>query len=465
MFGNHVYRQGITLALLLGMSFIAACTSTSVRQYQLSESSFKQGQYAAAFDHAVQSLQADIHNSQSQLILPEATRAALDHGLMQADQFKRQQQWDQMVREYEQIERMGVQLQAIQHALNLEQQQKRMIPEKELQRIDAIQRLAIPSVNLELDQARGEAAEAHYRQGQQWATAGRYRDAVAAFKRAREYRPGYRDTLTLEARYQRKADLADAQRYYHQGEQAAAGKHYRQAAEAFQTVLSYVPDYRDAATLSVRYKSLADQQDAQRNYQLGLAEARQGHYRDAANAFAQANQFVSGYLDAANLYQHYTRLADEQDAALYYNDGLRYFDQDEFKEAAAAFRKSDEFVPGFRNAREMAEEAEYAIAPRDYRVINMIKKEINEHGAGHRWFKEHSRSRFISMQVDHIRILNVGRYDRLRHEWPYRMHLELSGVVENRAGQHERVSSEVNETFYLYRDRKGRWEIDYSYRK
>lgn len=452
------------MLMVLTTLIVSACTSTSDKQFKLSQENLKSGNYSAAFDHAAQSLDAEIGNKKTQAIFPQIAKSAFDLHLSQIDIQEESKAWDNAVAHYEGMVSMQGEIESIQRALKAYISEQKKISSEDMAAMQAILDLTWPDIKARHLQARNAAAEAHYQRGKSLASADQYRDAVIAFKAALQFVPYYKDAITLAASFKHKADLADALHYYEVGQEAVEKQAYREAAKAFQDSAQYIADFRDARELANRYNHLANEQDAELHYQRGLDQANQAYYRAAAQAFERANSFVNGYRDSINLYRHYTQLANEDDASRYYKRALNALDQDRFYDAANEFRAANRSVPGFRDALDQAQRAEYIIPPSANTVINLVTQEIYDKGIQRRWFGDNSNAKFISTQLIQVRIQNRGSYNRHQGAWPYQIYIEVSGVVEDNVGNQIPISSAAYEAFILYRGHSGNWDADFQHR-
>jgi len=231
---------------------------------------------------------------------------------------------------------------------------------------------------------------------------------------------------------------------------------YRVAAIAFAKADGLIRGFKDARMLAVKYKAVADQEDALANYLEGERLVESHHYRGAAVAFAKAAEFVPGFRDADQLAAHYTDLADRDDARSYYRKGERLMDRQEFDQAAIAFDQADRFVPGFRHAREMAERARSYIAPEFFELRGLIQKSV-KNGIPLNWLKDVHHGYTEHVKISNIRIIRQGRFNRVHEYWPYR--LQVTGVcdLEDAKGNEQKLSFDNIVDYRVYRNDFGEW--------
>jgi tetratricopeptide (TPR) repeat protein len=178
-----------------------------------------------------------------------------------------------------------------------------------------------------------DEAGAQSLKGQEAYDAGRYDEAVAAFKRVTELTPNSakafyqlgvayetegRNKEAVEA-YKRAVALADrpeikALSYYNLANVLAADKRPREAVEAYKQVIAIAPN------------------EAVAHYNLGLAYAAAGQMKDAVESFRQAIKLKPDYAEAN------------------FNLGIAYGDLEQYREAADAFRRATQIKPDYAEA-------------------------------------------------------------------------------------------------------------------
>ncbi|MDQ6997319.1 MAG: hypothetical protein Q9M17_01225 [Mariprofundus sp.] len=462
---NSLIRSMINkgLALLVLSLLLSACVSASNKQFNLSQDSLKLGDYNSAFNHAAQSLEHEINNKKTLATFPGISQAAFNYHLSQAKNSAMNKQWDQTVQHYNAIASMQGRIEAIQVRLNAYIALEQKNSAREMDPIQAVLAITSPDVREANRGAKKSAADDHYQRALSLAQSKQYRDAVAEFKHTNSFIRCYRDACILSEKYQQLADKADALRYYNQGQMAASHGEYRNAQHAFSESIKYIPGFRDADKLAAHYRQLANMQDADIHYQRGLAQAEAGHYRLAANAFSRAIDFVTNYKNSQQLFRHYQRLANEDDAAAHYNHALSHLDQDEFLLAAAEFRRADQFVPGFRDALQQARWADALVPPDLYQIKELVIHEIQDHGMQARWYGNYTRKDFVSMSLGHV-VVKEGHFKRHRGVWIYPVYIEMSGVLQSHDGVRRPIATSTTERFILHRNKHGQWEAEFRHR-
>ncbi|TLS75820.1 hypothetical protein FE236_08750 [Mariprofundus erugo] len=456
MFNKHLRAIGAVL-IMLTMA-LTSCSSASDKQFQLLEQSLKHGDVQAAYDHAVASLTHDISNTKTLMLFPQVSTLAFNAAQSQAELQAHAEQWDQSVENYQLIENMQQQILQIKTRLRAYLTSQKSVPDRLDAQARAIFDIAPPDIHNALENARKQAASFHYDQGRMRADNQDFRSASQHFEKTDHYVPGFRDASALAYRYKQLADKADATYHYGRAETAAQNSEYRHAFEEFAEAVRYVPDFRDARAQAERYRKLADEEDARRYYEQGLRLANAQNYREAAGAFGKSEQFVFGFRDAAQLRDHYTRLANEVEAAEHYQRGVNLLDQTDFQTAAQEFRAANQLVPGFRDALNQAIWAEDVIPPENYEVIRLVSKEVNEHGIPPYWFGPHIESEdLVSWKLGVVRVIQRMEFDRHRRAWHYLMYAEFSGVVRVH-GTAAPDARSVQQEFILYKERDGSWD-------
>jgi len=145
-----------------------------------------------------------------------------------------------------------------------------------------------------------------------------------------------------------------AEAHYASGQRYAKGGSFRRAQAEFAGALSFINPYRNAAAQAAKNGHLADLADAKMYYGRAVQAVQQQQYRAAANAFARSDEFIPGYRDAYALESKYKAMADQADALLQYESVKQLAAERKYRAAAAAFTKALSFVPGYRDASLLA---------------------------------------------------------------------------------------------------------------
>ncbi|HYP01681.1 MAG TPA: tetratricopeptide repeat protein [Pyrinomonadaceae bacterium] len=146
----------------------------------------------------------------------------------------------------------------------------------------------------------------HYNLGQIYEEQGKYKEAVAAYKRA----------ITLkvdESMGEQPESILSA--YYNLANVYAVTNQHEQAITTFQEVIRRLPKV------------------ATTHYNVGLSQAALGKHRDAINSFNEAIKLKEDYSEA------------------YYNLGVAHSKLEEYPQAVAAFKKALEYNPEYALAR------------------------------------------------------------------------------------------------------------------
>jgi tetratricopeptide (TPR) repeat protein len=162
-------------------------------------------------------------------------------------------------------------------------------------------------------------------------------------------------SLTDVSQYRESAYKNAAEYHYLFAKRYSENEQYREAAEELEKSLSFVPNYKDARPLADKYKGLADQKDALKLYQKGKEFAEQESFREASSAFKRSLLFIPDYKDARLLADKYKGLADQKDAIELYQRGKEFAEQESFREASNAFSGALSFVPNYKDAGPLAD--------------------------------------------------------------------------------------------------------------
>jgi Curli production assembly/transport component CsgG len=228
-------RQQLSLAALAGgiLFLVTACETEHSRLYTSAQRDYAGRDYDAAVPKLARSLRIKPDYPKSQELIretfPKAVETHLDRireGKGSAAQFK----WDSVVAEYGALRQINEEVKSLPNLTDKKT--------KEPIRFD------VQDYSRELVEAKQNAAEDHYQEGQRYfgkeGLASRDK-AAQEFKSANGFVPNYKDGTTLAAEgYYQEALLLK------RGDDAAAQK---QAAKAFKAALEYVPGYKDAAPI------------------------------------------------------------------------------------------------------------------------------------------------------------------------------------------------------------------------
>jgi len=447
------------LFIVATVSLLMGCATVSEKNYKLAQQNMAKGDFAQAFDRAADALQANIHNHKAIAFFPAVADSAYEQKFSEIEQAKAAGERDSVAYAYDRIISMNRSLSTIQTSLAAYASTVRLTKVKRA----AMNRvLALPGFDVtgSREEAYERAAAGHYANADSHAASKSYRQASHEYKQALSFIAGYRDAVLLAAKTKRLADLADAKKSYRQGQQAVRNHQLRAAAQAFVKAESFVHGFRDAHALAAKYKMIADQEDALANYREGERLADEHQYRAAASAFERALSFVPHYRDADALAVHYTDLANREDARRLYRKGERLMDRQDFDQAARAFDQADGFVPGFRNARELAARARSFIAPEHFELRNLVQESVR-HGIPLHWLHDVHHGHTEHVKVATIRVIRQGRFNEFREFWPYRLRVSGSCELEISKDNEQQRSFDAVVDYRIFRDDFGDWKATF----
>jgi len=447
------------VVIFAALVLLASCASVSEKNQKLAEQSMQKGDYASAFDQASHSLNAEIGNHKTIALFPSIAENAFTQKLIEIDHFKAEANWDRAAYGYDRIIAMNRTVQSIQDAMRIYAPRVQVTKAKRaaMNQLLAIRQHDVAALH---DEAYEQAAAGHYGSGKRYQAAKDYRQAAGEFNRALSFVAGYRDAIKLAAETKHLADLADARIEYVKGVQAVGAHEHRAAATAFARADAFIRGFKDAHQLAMKYKAIADQEDALANYLQGERLAEAHHYRDAAAAFTTALGFVPDFRDAGLLSARYTDLANREDARRYYRKGERLMDRQEFDQAAIAFDQADRFVPGFRHAGAMADRARSYIAPEFFELKRLVQKSVDR-GIPLSWLRDVHNGYAEDVKISTIRIIRQGRFNATHEYWPYR--LQVKGVcdLEVAKGNEQKLAFDTVVDYRVFRDDFGEWRATF----
>jgi len=446
--------------IVIGLVLLSAgCATRSEQQLQLAQQSVQQGDYGAAFDQAAQSLQANIGNYKMIGLFPGIALQAYAQQLSGIEQHKQARDWDRAAHGYDRITAMNQTLNQLQQALATFGSRVNTSKSNRAA-INTMLAMVPHDVAVPRDEAYQNAAAAHYANGQRYAKGSAYRQAQAEFAGALSFINPYKDAGAEAEKNGHLADLADARIYYGRAVQAVQQQQYRAASIAFARANGFIPGYRDAYAQAARYKGLADREDALLRYQRGEQLAAGQHYREAAAAFTEALSFVPGFRDASLLADRYTGLANRADAGRYYAQGLELMQADRFAEAASSFERSDQFVPGFRDARDMAARAASFVPPDGYQLRHIVQQSVQQ-GIPLSWLHDVHRGYTEDVQIASVSVHRQGRFNQRREFWPYRLRVKGTCKLEIARGNEQVVAFDTVVDYRVFRDDFGGWQASF----
>jgi len=443
-------RYRYVAAMLVCAFLLGGCATVGERKAKHAEASYAQGDYDTAFDLGYESLVADAWDDRPIRLFPDLVMQVrrLHDQRIRADGGR---DWDSVARSYDRLKLVNKRLKTIQQWHSVERAQggerfDRNVTEANLERI-----ASLPQTPLEpgFRQAHEHAAQGHYDRATALAATQNFRQAVAEFRTAMRFLPRFRDAEQLALKNEQRANQKDARAAYAQGTSFASAQQYREAQHAFESALSFVPDYRDARVLVVRYKSRADQADAETRYTTALNHAQRGEYRLAASAFAACITFVPNYKDAQQQQQRYTQMANEQEAAEFYEQGLKFMVEQNYVAAEQAFNNANQRVAGFKDASHRARQAHNAIPPQGYEIKRAIAETLSR-DVPLTWLNvRHGHTEKVQLSELHIEW--IGSYDMRHQRWPVTVDVAGTCELEQRGREDKHLSFSQTATFNIER--------------
>jgi tetratricopeptide (TPR) repeat protein len=282
----------------------------------------------------------------------------------------------------------------------------------------------------------------------------KYRDASKKFMSADDITGNYKNAKTLASKYEAMADEKDAQICYDKGTAFVNTDNFRDASIQFNKAVSFMPNFKDAQALATKYKTIADENDAQICYNKGKTLVNVGNFRDAVIQFNKAVSFVSNFKDAKALATKYKNMADEKDAQAHYEKGQALMNQNEFKGAEKEFLSANNYVKGYKDALLLAEKARSAM-PNEAQIASAVTAALQE-GIPVSWVGNllgGSNAKLNSIKVEKIGIYN----DRERY-WPMQIRVIGSCLLNDPFNQGKEVSFDNIGDFILFKDDYGEWK-------
>jgi len=436
--------------ILTGLLLLAGCVSASDKHFNMAQESMKTGSFQQAFDQAAQSLQADISNKKTIVLFPAVVQGAYQQQTGRIGSARARADWDQVAHGYDRIISMNRVVKGIQQRLLQNRPGQQAGAEQGLA-VHALLALQARDVASPRDVAYQQAAAAHYERGNQLFALKQYRQASHQFKQTQAFIADYQDVIARAVKSTHLADLADARLSYQQAKQAVGRADYRAAATAFRQADAFIPGFNDARRLAVKYKQMADRADARRYYNDGERLAQQQQYREAAAAFQSALGFVADYRDAALLAARYVDMANQADALLSYNKASSLMAQQQFAEAATAFTRANHIVPGFRDAGAMAHKARLLMPPYRHQLQALVQASVI-HGVPLTWLDDVHQGYTEEVRIADVQIIRQGDFNARDEYWPYRLLVKGLCQLELPDGQKQDLSFETLVDYRIFRD-------------
>lgn len=176
--------------------------------------------------------------------------------------------------------------------------------------------------------------------------------------------------------------------------------------------------------------------------------------RKATVFFAKATSYVPDYKDAALLRDKYKRIADDADAETYYQDGLRLLKDSKFQDAATAFDKAQEFVPGYKDSAKLAEEAKNAM-PNEEQLYKAISRALGSE-IPVSWVGNLMGGRLL--RLDDLQVARLGIYNQDKKYWPMKIRCTGVAALNDMFNKGKTVRFDKVGEFIVYRDDYGDWQ-------
>ncbi len=453
----NLFKKVVIVIGLLAL--LGACATVSEQKLKLAQQSVERGAYNQAFDHTALSLQAEIANQKALALFSEVSEGAYRQKLAEIEQAKAIADWDRAAYAYDRIIALNKTVQKIQLSLKLYIEKNR-VSNTNLKAMDRLLQLQPRHVNEARSVAYEKAAEAHYLSGQRYAAAQTHRQASSEFNKALSFINPYKNALSLASKSKHLADLADAKLYYGYGVQDVQNHQHRAASIAFAKADEFIHGFKNAHLLAIKYKNIADQEDALTHYVKGEQLAANQDYRSAVKEFEVSRSFVADFRDVHRLIPHYTDLANRADALKHYQQAMHHMDQYKFSQAATEFDQANAFLPGFRDATEMAKRARSFIPPDSHQLKALVQQSVSN-GIPLSWLHDVHRGYTEDVVVNSIRVIKRGHFNQRREFWPYRIRLIGTCDLEIDKVNEQVVAFDTVVDFRLFRDDFGDWRAKY----
>lgn len=449
----------ISTIMIAMTMMLFACATVSETKLKLAQQSMQQGHYNQAFDHAILSLQSKIDHYDTIVLLPSIKMQAYAQKQSQIAAYKAAKDWDSVAYAYDRIISMNQSLQSTQRLLAAFILSER-VADKNKAAIDRLLAVPILDVKLEHDRSYKYAAEAHYMRGKQDQLSKAYRQSNTHFMKALSFITPYKDARERADTTKNLADMADAKHYYNQAKQHVRTHSYRSASRLFGQSESYIHGYKDAYQLAEKYKSMADLADALIHYNSAQALALQKNYRTASAEFGRALSFIPNYKDAVSLEMRYRKKADKQDALKHYQRANTFMGQQRFKQAAMEFDAAERFVSGFKDARYQAEYARSLVPPSHAQLQALVQRSV-ANGVPLSWLHDVHQGYSEHVVIHSIQVLRQGRFNLHKEYWPYR--LNVSGVTDLEVpnAEEQKITFTRVVDFRIFRDDFGGWKATF----
>ncbi|MDY0341962.1 MAG: hypothetical protein RBR28_00190 [Lentimicrobium sp.] len=481
-------NYSLVLVALICLSIFAGSVITPLRadEYRDAKKAYEQGQYDQALDLLIIKLRSDNDHKKTIELFRPVIKIVVDSHLKAAQENERKLDWGKAIEEYETLKKIRKEIASINPIEEIKIDGKKIKRPLEMPIIDIDTKLSIAINNAAEEHylkaevffkkgeyetaikeytsaftysesykdSREKTSESYYNIAQNLVSKEKYRDASKKFMSADDITGNYKNAKTLASKYEAMADEKDAQICYDKGTAFVNTDNFRDASIQFNKAVSFMPNFKDAQALATKYKTIADENDAQICYNKGKTLVNVGNFRDAVIQFNKAVSFVSNFKDAKALATKYKNMADEKDAQAHYEKGQALMNQNEFKGAEKEFLSANNYVKGYKDALLLAEKARSAM-PNEAQIASAVTAALQE-GIPVSWVGNllgGSNAKLNSIKVEKIGIYN----DRERY-WPMQIRVIGSCLLNDPFNQGKEVSFDNIGDFILFKDDYGEWK-------
>jgi len=454
-------------------------------EYKDAQKAYEAAQYDQALNLLITKLRKDNDHSKAVELFKTTLNLVVDSHQKAAQEAEAQQDWEKAINEYQTLEKVKADVESINPI------EKVKIDGKKIERAPEI---PVISVDTKLAEAHNNAAElyflraettfgkedykqaikeyllalghvkpykdskekiseSYYRIAQNCVTKKDYREASVQFKNADDITNGYKDAKASAVANKAMADEKDAQTCYEKGTSLAEEGNFRDASTQFKKATSFVSTFKDAQVLATKYKTMADEEDAQACYEKGTSLAETGNFRDASAQFKMATSFVSTFKDAQALATKYKTMADEKDAQACYERGQTYLSQNDFKAAEKEFLAANGYIKGFKDALTLAQKAKSAM-PDETQITNAVKGALKQ-SIPISWVGNLMGGSNAKLQT--VEVVKIGIYNDRERYWPMRVHVVGTCQLNDPFNQGKTASFDQIGEFVFTKDDYGEW--------
>lgn len=457
--------------LLLAVITVYGCSASSQAVKRGDELLLTKNYYGASIEY-LSALSLESDNKDAKLKLCQVSKQAYEQKLAIAENFEKSTEYANALSEYKDIASLIDKINA-NNCLNFTpvnakkktEEMKLAISEKYYKEAEHafgsenysgaidIYKQALQHNNPYKD-CKDKIAESYYRIATKLLAQEKLRDAVLNFMYADNAVDGYKDARTLVNKYKAVADEKDADRHYREGVDLATAQKYRDAANEFKSATSFVPVYKDAKELMSKYKTMADEKDAQTHYNKAVELAKADNFRTASEEFQTVTSFVADFKDAKSLASKYKNMADEKDALDHYEKGKMFMSQNDFQSAEKEFISSNNYIQGYKDALALAEKAKNAM-PNESQMASAVERALGQE-IPVSWVGNLMGGRGAKLST--VEVVRIGIYNDRQRYWPMQIHVIGRCLLNDPFNQNKVVSFDKVGDFAFYRDDYGTWQ-------